>query len=370
MIPQPELDIPSHNTSIDCPREPTWPEIYFWFTCIALNSYMQPSGQISGLPYAHASLLRASPFLRAFDAVNIIVSWISRMAFAGEGPRESATRILAARFPPISSSLQSPPTLDETDDVDPIARLEDHRSCRYTVFFLGILPQCIKFFASSGLLFLQFWGAMYLTSWVLVELLVLAADTRSTAYRESRQASGTRTCGLKKYWGYIGVVAHILGWGNLPLALRPSVNLRVSSILSAPVASLATVVLLWGHYIDPEFSVVPKTTHSALFWLRLLGRSLLFLLPLVQLSIQFIVILSPSCSSSAQTRMLALVVGSVSGLSGFIIAIPPTRRVSYFQDRAMMGVLFCTAACYAPLYLLFHHGPRQLCRPEWVDWLG
>ncbi|KAJ5738480.1 hypothetical protein N7493_001635 [Penicillium malachiteum] len=81
---------------------------------------------------------------------------------------EEATRILLQRI------------VDDRDDpdVEAMKSLKSQASLRWLTFFLGVLPQLIKLFASRGIPLFQILGAMYLFSWVIFEAIVFATDMK------------------------------------------------------------------------------------------------------------------------------------------------------------------------------------------------
>ncbi|KAL2833316.1 hypothetical protein BDW59DRAFT_156818 [Aspergillus cavernicola] len=145
-----------------------WPTIFFWMVCFALNSTSQPTGRVLGLPYRHPSILRSSPIICAFDAINILTSWVTHVVSPIAKPasfRHSATRILLHR---VVNKEGNP-------DIQAIKNIKAQSRVRWALFLLGTVPQFIKLFTSRGIPWSQAIGAIYLASWLLFEILVLSA---------------------------------------------------------------------------------------------------------------------------------------------------------------------------------------------------
>jgi hypothetical protein len=157
------------------------------------------------VPYENAFLLRSSPVIFAFDGLGVLVSWVSRILFRLEGPREAATVVLRARFPSSVSGYDDP--------LKPLTRLKDQRGPGHIAFLLGVLPQCIKLFASRGIPWIQAFGAMYLASWALFEWLIFLADPSREAHPDPTPWPQFSKWPVEKCWGLAGVISYSLLWG-------------------------------------------------------------------------------------------------------------------------------------------------------------
>lgn len=141
--------------------------LLFWLACFAANAVGQPSGRVCGLTFRHRAILRSSPIISFFDSIQILVLWIGNAYEEPTGIFQCATRILEDRFP------------DEAGQPDKkaIDSLWSHTVTRWVVFVITVLPQYAKLFASTGssLVPAQVFGAMFLVSWLTVELLIAAS---------------------------------------------------------------------------------------------------------------------------------------------------------------------------------------------------
>jgi hypothetical protein len=164
-----------------CPHPVTRFNLAFWLICLGVNALVQPTGRILGLSYRHHALLRAHPIIYAADAVAVLVSWFATIFFSLRGIRGGASYIVAQRI------------VDDQGlpDEDTISVTKGHSLIRLATFIPAVVPQFIKLWASSGTFrFERAIGTMYVGSWILFELLLLAVDLeRLPALR--RQASTT-----------------------------------------------------------------------------------------------------------------------------------------------------------------------------------
>ncbi|KAJ5726255.1 uncharacterized protein N7483_007612 [Penicillium malachiteum] len=144
------------------------PQIFFWMICLAFNVIAQPSGCVLEFSSDYHTFLRSSPIICAFDTITMVAPLLLGIYHSPtiDGIREEATRILFQRI------------VDYRDDpdVEAIKSLKSEARLRWFTFFLGVLPQLIKLFASTGIPMFQVFGAMYFVSWVIFEALVFAAD--------------------------------------------------------------------------------------------------------------------------------------------------------------------------------------------------
>ncbi|KAL2865235.1 uncharacterized protein BJX67DRAFT_186451 [Aspergillus lucknowensis] len=83
--------------------------------------------------------------------------------------------LLRLRYSPRSNTHPPPPSGRRQGAPGHIKSLKNRTRARWVSFGLGALPQFIKLFASTGVTVSQVFGAMYLMSWVVFELLALAA---------------------------------------------------------------------------------------------------------------------------------------------------------------------------------------------------
>lgn len=172
------LDITPYNATLALRSSPEewsarevseW-NLVFWMLGFAASAFGQPTGRVLDLDYRHHAILRAAPVLYAADAVAVVASWLRSM-LSLRGPRESATDILSQRFIRSDDDKQLP-------DVEGIKRARSHFWVRLVGFLAGALPPFIKLWVSrAGLgVLAPAIGTMFVVSWAVFELLLLAAD--------------------------------------------------------------------------------------------------------------------------------------------------------------------------------------------------
>ncbi|KAL2782545.1 hypothetical protein BJX66DRAFT_320448 [Aspergillus keveii] len=75
--------------------------IFFWMVCLALNSIAQRSGRVLGTKCRHQAILRSSPIVCGFDAMDMLISWAAH-AYSPTTPRprirHGASKVLLQRF--------------------------------------------------------------------------------------------------------------------------------------------------------------------------------------------------------------------------------------------------------------------------------
>ncbi|KAL4778786.1 hypothetical protein BJX76DRAFT_362391 [Aspergillus varians] len=194
--------------------EISWPTIFFWMLSLAINSAAQPTGRILGTSYRHQSILRSSPIICAFDAIHALASWVTFTVSPIQPPapdtlsiRLAATRILLPRFSDENGNLDS----------KPIQSFKAQSRVRWIAFVSGTLPQAIKLFAATGVPWSKAFGAMYLVSWLLFEILFLVAklDPHDIRYIGTLPRSGTSL--IQSIWAGVAWRCHALLY-CLPMA--------------------------------------------------------------------------------------------------------------------------------------------------------
>ncbi|KAJ0426778.1 hypothetical protein BJY00DRAFT_270982 [Aspergillus carlsbadensis] len=237
---------PVEGSGPGCSHEIAWPTIFFWMACLALNSIAQPSGRVLGTKYRHQAILRSSPIICGFDAIDILISWPAQ-ALPGLDFRQAASRILWQRF--VDS--------EGNPDVQAIARAKTQAGGRWLAFFIGVVPQLIKLYVSKGIPWSQAAATMYLASWLLFELLLLAAQSPNTpvkladaqpqAYRHEKHIRAT--------WAFTAMVAHAIVY-TIPVQAQMDVLSNPSefgsySMTGIPL-SMYTFRLWWGAFFGAD----------------------------------------------------------------------------------------------------------------------
>ncbi|KAL3455941.1 hypothetical protein BJX64DRAFT_294551 [Aspergillus heterothallicus] len=87
-------------------------------------------------------------------------------------PMEVSCEPVNAPAGPASASATAAAAAENSQSIQMI---KEQTKIRWVAFVLGTVPQFVKLFASTGIPLTQLFGAMYLVSWLLFELLFLAA---------------------------------------------------------------------------------------------------------------------------------------------------------------------------------------------------
>jgi hypothetical protein len=78
------------------PREVSWQNAFWSLPPLAINTMMQPSGRVCGFDSSLRTYLRSSPIVCVFDAVFIIIRFIT-YSFFGLSARAAAKKVIDAR---------------------------------------------------------------------------------------------------------------------------------------------------------------------------------------------------------------------------------------------------------------------------------
>lgn len=135
----------------------------------------QPSGMVCGFPSKHGFFLRSSPFICALDISYLLIQITIR---GYRTPRKTLEDITKRRFRDVPS-----------EDEGGLSSLQKNAPFRFALFFLGAFRSIIKLFAYQGIPWTQAFGAMYLGSFLIIEILVIPTQKqldRSSARRKEK----------------------------------------------------------------------------------------------------------------------------------------------------------------------------------------
>ncbi|KAL8782109.1 MAG: hypothetical protein Q9213_005679 [Squamulea squamosa] len=153
---------PISPSSLD--TEVTWPSILWALLPIAFNSMTQPAGAIASRITAEQSFyLRASPFVCIVEASAVLIQFVC-LAIKVRNPYLATSCLSKARLQTL--------TIPGTPRTQ-LQNLQENNLFRAILFVLGVLPQAIKLFASSGIPASRAWASLYLVSWTVLEILVV-----------------------------------------------------------------------------------------------------------------------------------------------------------------------------------------------------
>lgn len=148
------LTLPSAESIVA--NQVSWQSAFWGLVPIALNSMTQPSGKVCDSPAGVGFLLRVSPFMCFFDALILLVRTVMYSFTKGSLPA-AIEKIIVQRY---------------TDDDEDAGELRGTMYTRWIVFALSA-SQIVKLFGFQGVLMTQICAAMFLGSFIVVELLVV-----------------------------------------------------------------------------------------------------------------------------------------------------------------------------------------------------
>ncbi|KAI0141917.1 hypothetical protein GGR57DRAFT_396384 [Xylariaceae sp. FL1272] len=252
--------------------------------------------------------------------------------------------------------------------------LTSQMGVRWFGFALGVLPQLIKLFGSSGIPLIQVCGALYLLPWIAFETLLVAAkickldESESAWGREDESASrrddqahrdATTDHEMKlMLLGIVGLAGHGVMMVNLMLGSGPAYprtkNLAATSALAIPPLWINDFSAVTSWPLDIEGTTV----------LTCLAMSVLAILRL--LFSVFLNRVSGKGEALAKSRDLLIFVGVSVGYRFHIgfMRRHGLRRKMLALTRALFN---CVPAAYYFL-VLYEESNTQLL--SWADWLG
>ena len=119
----------------------------------------QPSGRILSLPAKYRTYLRCNPIICVSDTISIPFHFILYIRYF---PLKDAIRLLICeRFG------------DSGEGEEGIQAVENYTFVRWLFFVFGTLGPAIKLMAMEGVPWTRSWGAMFLASYLAVEILVV-----------------------------------------------------------------------------------------------------------------------------------------------------------------------------------------------------
>jgi hypothetical protein len=122
----------------------------------------QPCGRVCGLNKRYSTYIRSSPFLCFADTASILgrlsYAWLKlKIPF-----RECVRHVMEERLQGTSFLIE-------------MKNLKNTTWLRWLLFILGPLPQAIRLASFRGIPWTQFLGFSFLSSWLLVEIMVLVS---------------------------------------------------------------------------------------------------------------------------------------------------------------------------------------------------
>jgi hypothetical protein len=170
------LDAEISLPAVSSPSPVTLQVICWVLLPLAINSMAQPSGKILGLPSRYRIYLSSSPILCVADAVSAIFGLMSSMLILRVNPIKASKLVMKRRIESVMSV--------EKVEYRP-GRFQSRTWARSLFFILGALPAAIKLYSFTGLPWTKTWGMMFLSSFIIIELITLLSRFGGTEHNNS-----------------------------------------------------------------------------------------------------------------------------------------------------------------------------------------
>ncbi|CEL08687.1 hypothetical protein ASPCAL11832 [Aspergillus calidoustus] len=375
------------NSSVECPDtsaltpgssgEILGPTVLFWMVCFAINSMTQPTGRVLGIPYDHPSILRSSPIICAFDAIEVLAEWAS-LAFNPSSPMTLGV----AAFHLVHHRTRDAPSAH--DAVQAIKRIKEQTQFRWATFLIGTVPQYIKLFASRGTPFSTAFGTMYLASWLLFEALFWAAPIDSlSVYAVPAIPQFKRDC-VRRIWARTATVCSAIVYYAPYVFLVFVLNHRPDEYLEpsgwedfrvGPVMGATSFIFpcgglgFWSCFWWEETWTALRTRQLSRREVFLWGAFILVSVSTTSLTVYAVFVdLDKFAEVPSMIRMITFL--SVGGLGSLLAGIAfVTRRELWGMDS--FDIMRLAAMIHLPvLYYCLFYDPADTHQPSWLQWLG
>jgi hypothetical protein len=167
-----EISLPGASS----PSPVTWQVVCWVLLPLAINSMAQPSGKILGLQSRYRIYLSSSPILCVADAVSAIFGLTFSMLILRVNPIKTSRLVMLRRTEHIVTV--------EKVEYRP-RRFQSRTWARSLFFILGALPAAIKLCSFTGLPWTKTWGMMFLSSFIIIELITLLSRFGGTEHNSS-----------------------------------------------------------------------------------------------------------------------------------------------------------------------------------------
>ncbi|KAL2856790.1 hypothetical protein BJX68DRAFT_229475 [Aspergillus pseudodeflectus] len=375
------------NSSVECPDttaltpgssgEILGPTVLFWLVCFAINSMTQPTGRVLGIPYDHPSILRSSPIICAFDAIEVLVEWAS-LAFNPSSPMT----LRVAAFHLVHHRTRDEPSAH--DAVRAIKRIKEQTQLRWATFLIGTVPQYIKLFASRGTPFSTAFGTMYLASWLLFEALFWAAPIDNPSVHAVPAIPQFKQDRTRRIWARTAAICSAIVYSSPYVFLVFVFNRRLDEYLepsgwedfrTGPVVVATSFVFpcgllgfwccFWWEETWTALRTGQVSRREILLWGASISASVLMTSCTVSV---FFVDLDKFAEAPSMIRMITfLSVGALGSLLAGIALV--AKRELWGMDS--FDIMRLSAMIHLPtLYYCLFYDPAGTHLPSWLQWLG
>ena len=156
-------------------EEVKWQAAFWGLVPIAINTMTQPSGKVLGFPSSDGFFLRSSPFVCACDTLYIIAALIHQGIGHGS-VRVAARVIIENRFSDAANESES----------ESFSQFRRNTVVRLVLFVLSTLLGIVKIYGMQGVPWTKAWASMFLSSFLILEIVGLLAGKGSYCWTGAR----------------------------------------------------------------------------------------------------------------------------------------------------------------------------------------
>lgn len=252
-------------------KEVSWQSAFWGLVTIALNTMVQPSGEVLGLPSRSGFVLRSSPLVCVLDTIHTITVFIKHVSLL-KFPRAAARKVLRDRFP------------DDGSPTDSLTQFRDNTVVRLLAFVLSTSTGVVKIYGMHNVPWTKIWASMLWSDFLMLELLLfIAGKDRSNSPAAPKGSTdlydlepGPFTF-ISTTWSLICTIFSVILLFSAVLAFGSSQNRhhRISTILELIVLPHSLIPLF--RYRPPEQLLILEAALVCLMLgVSLYGYSILY----------------------------------------------------------------------------------------------
>lgn len=303
----------------------------------------QPSGMVLGFPSTYGFFLLSSPFVCLLDTFSILLR-LTLTSLLGRSPRTTLQRIFQRRFRDV-----------DVGDESYLASLQKNAVFRLVLFNFGAVPQIVKLFAMRGIPWTQAFGAMYLASFLIMEVfiaMVADAPTPAATFDDVVDPSSGRTLSEQFF-------------GGITLGL-------CASIPAALMLCRLLPTLLDNEQLSPFTICMAVVGHNALQINKATLGTRQGRIMFADMNVGVVIAAAFAPFKAFHTFYVLVMAFVVHGV--MMLVWPRVEGFMAFDERGMRrfdGWYFmvrnvaCAVLCYRYLY-----DPEGTVKPSWTDQLG
>jgi len=348
----------------------------FWsLPPLAFNMMLQPSGRPCGFHVCCRTYLRAMPFVCAADAMSITIRWLVNRC-AGVHWRQAAAAALESRRICFAECNCAEPR-ESTHD------LEGNASLRLLAFSYAMAPVSIKLYFVEGIFWTKFFAFMYIVSFLIVEIVLWAADSRPAAAESKLPTLQHPVHQLQQRWnrnmeplhralGVLAFVAQIFlaycVWPTSANDMSPAQQWLMIFVGSLVPVMADLIKSRWLKALPPEMYLgvsLQLTLGVCWLYLRMWG-----------------IVAGPLSENPWYYDLIALLVSYVvpAMIFGYLLStrlgriklcfLPVERNDALECEAIVIFASFCVMTCSAFMWYRILYNAELTSKPAWLEWLG